>query len=193
MLSSISAFSAAESRAVPPPPPPNSDEDQGETRGCGPRLGLFGRHRGGPFDAGALRLVVLGLIAESPRHGYEIIKALRTRFQGSYAPSPGAIYPMLHMLAGAGLVSSTSWGLKRRFAITDAGKAYLEEHRAELDALNAQLEEAAAPMEQSSIGEAIRELRAALFAKMRKGGLSPEQAEALRAALRRAREDIDRI
>ena len=145
------------------------------------------------FDAGALRLVVLGLIAESPRHGYEIIKALSTRFQGSYAPSPGAIYPMLHMLAAAGLVSSSSWGPKRRFAITDAGKAYLEEHRAELDALNAQLEEAAAPMEQSFLGEAIGELRAALFAKMRKGGLTPEQAEALRAALKRAREEIERI
>lgn len=188
---------------MPPARPPISDDEPGESRGCGPRLGLFGRHRGGPFgvrrassrlfDAGALRLVVLGLIAESPRHGYEIIKALRTRFQGSYAPSPGAIYPMLHMLAAAGLVSSTSWGPKRRFAITDAGTAYLAEHRAELEALNAQLEEAAAPMEQSSIGEAIQELRAALFAKMRKGGLTPEQAEALRAALRHAREDIERI
>jgi hypothetical protein len=97
------------------------------------------------------------------------------------------------MLAGAGLVASTSWGPKRRFAITDAGKVYLEEHGAELRALNAQLEEAAAPMEQSSIGEAILELRASLFAKMRKGGLTPDQAEALRAALARAREEIERI
>src|SRR3990170_1702763 len=72
----------------------------GGRRGMG---GPFGRHRGGPFggrgprmfDPGALRLVVLGLIAEEPRHGYDIIKALEAKFQGSYSPSPGAIYPML--------------------------------------------------------------------------------------------------
>src|SRR5690606_14355271 len=66
--------------------------------------GPFGRNRGGPFggrrgprmfDSGALRLVVLGLIAEEPRHGYDIIKALEAKFQGAYSPSPGAIYPML--------------------------------------------------------------------------------------------------
>ena len=84
----------------------------------GPGGGLFGRHRHGPFggrrrgarmfDSGALRLVVLGLIAQEPRHGYDIIQAMSARFQGSYSPSPGAIYPMLRMLAEAGLIASTS-------------------------------------------------------------------------------------
>ena len=58
------------------------------------------------FDPGALRLVVLGLIAEEPRHGYDIIKALEAKFQGAYSPSPGAIYPMLQMLEEADLVVS---------------------------------------------------------------------------------------
>ena len=59
------------------------------------------------FDSGALRLLVLGLIAEEPRHGYDIIRDLRARFQGSYSPSPGSIYPILQQLAEAGLVDSS--------------------------------------------------------------------------------------
>ena len=109
----------------------------GEKHGGGGRHGRgrggpFGRHRGGPFrgrgprmfDSGALRLVVLGLIAEEPRHGYDIIKALETKFQGTYSPSPGAIYPMLQMLEEADLVVSQAEGNKRLFSITDAGRAY---------------------------------------------------------------------
>jgi len=172
--------------------------------GCGPRAaGLFGRHRGGPFgsratgarmfDSGALRLVVLGMIGEEPRHGYEIIKGLRARFHGAYSPSPGSIYPMLHMLEGAGLVASTSWGPKRRFAILDAGKAYLDEHKAELDAINAQLEQASEPMERMSLGEAVRALRSALFTKIREGALGPEGTEKLRDILVKARQDIERL
>ena len=99
------------------------------------RGGPFGRHRGGPFggrgprmfDPGALRLVVLGLIAEEPRSGYDIIKALEAKFQGAYSPSPGAIYPMLQMLEEADLVASQAEGNKRLFSITEQGRAYLAE------------------------------------------------------------------
>ena len=88
-----------------------SSEGGGRQGGRYGRGGPFGRHRGGPFggrgnrmfDPGALRLVVLGLIAEEPRHGYDIIKALEANFQGAYSPSPGAIYPMLQMMEEADL------------------------------------------------------------------------------------------
>jgi len=171
---------------------------------CGPPAfrGLFGRHRGGPFarwrgarmfDSGALRLVVLGLIAEEPRHGYDIIRGLKARFQGSYSPSPGSIYPILQMLAEAGLVSSSAYGPRRLFAITEAGKAYLAEQRAELDGINAQLDEAAAPIGETAIGEAIHDFRSALFAKMRKGALNAEQAGRLRGVLERARREIEEL
>ena len=175
------------------------------TRECGPRAafrGLFGRHRGGPFarwrgsrvfDSGALRLVVLGLIAEEPRHGYHIIRGLKARFQGAYAPSPGSIYPILQQLAEAGLVGSSAHGARRRFAITEAGKAYLAEQRVELEAINAQLDEAAAPIGESAIGEAIRDFRSALFAKMRRGALNAEQAGRLRDVLERARREIEEL
>jgi DNA-binding PadR family transcriptional regulator len=182
------------------PPSCSSSAADAADKSCGPKFGLFGR--GGPFarargsrmfDSGALRLVVLGLIAKAPRHGYEIIKALRQRFQGSYAPSPGAIYPILQTLLEAGLVSSQSFGPRRSFSITDAGRAYLDEQRAELDEINAQLDLAAAPIGESALGEAIVQFRAALFEKMRKGGLSAGQAERLREVLKKAREEVERI
>ncbi len=184
------------------PGPPGDETTDGE---CGPRAafrGLFGRHRGGPFarwrgsrmfDSGALRLVVLGLVAEEPRHGYDIIRGLKARFQGSYSPSPGSIYPILQKLGEAGLVSSSSHGPRRRFAITEAGKAYLAGERAELDAINAQLDQAAAPIGESAIGEAIQDLRSALFVKMRKGALNAEQAGRLRDVLERARREIEEL
>jgi DNA-binding PadR family transcriptional regulator len=182
----------------PPFPPPPPEE-------CGPRAafrGLFGRHRGGPFarwrgsrlfDSGALRLVVLGLIAEEPRHGYDIIRGLKARFQGTYSPSPGSIYPILQQLTEAGLVSPSSHGPRRRFSITEAGRTYLVEQRAELDAINAQLDEAAAPIGEQAIGEAIQAFRGALFAKMRQGALSAEQAGKLRDVLERARREIEEL
>ena len=113
-----------------------SHEGGGRFGGRG-RGGPFGRHRDGPFggrgprmfDPGALRLVVLGLIAEEPRHGYDVIKALEARFQGAYSPSAGAIYPMLQMMEEADLVTSTTTGNKRLYTITDQGLAYLEESR----------------------------------------------------------------
>jgi DNA-binding PadR family transcriptional regulator len=182
---------------------PGSGEDDDEEAGFGgPFGGFFGRHRGGPFarrrgrrvfDSGALRLVVLGLIGEEPRHGYDIIKDLKQRFQGAYAPSPGAIYPMLQLLEDAGLVTSESRGIKRLYTITRAGRAYLEESREELDRIRAQIDEAAAPIGEVAIGEAIRDFRAALYARMRRGTLDEEQARKLRDILTEARAKIEKL
>jgi DNA-binding PadR family transcriptional regulator len=165
------------------------------------RGGPFGRHRGGPFggrgprmfDPGALRLVVLGLIAEEPRHGYDIIKALEARFQGAYSPSPGAIYPMLQMLEEADLVSSTMNGNKRLFAITEEGRVWLDENRAELDKINAQLDEASEEISGVALGEEMRALRRAVHGKLRSGALTAEMAEKARDILRKAREDFDAL
>lgn len=145
------------------------------------------------FDAGALRLVVLGLIAEQSRHGYDIIRALTDRFQGAYSPSPGSIYPMLQMLEDAGLVTAREEGGKRLYAITEAGLSFLEENAAQLAKINAQLEEASGPIGKSSLGEAIGAFRETLFRRMRGGSLSPEQADRLRDILAQAREEIDKL
>jgi len=178
------------------------DEDgrgPGGRRGGGFGGGPFGRHRGGPFggrgrrvfDGGALRLVVLGLIAEEPRHGYDIIKALETRFQGSYSPSPGAIYPMLQMLEEADLVLSEANGNKRRYSITEAGTAYLADHAEELARINAQIDGVSAESGHAALGEEARDLAKAVFMRVRKGELTPEQTTRLREILRQARKDVD--
>lgn len=180
----------------------NGDDKDEEGGWDGPFGGFFGRHRGGPFarrrgrrvfDSGALRLVVLGLIGEAPRHGYDIIKGLKATFQGAYSPSPGAIYPMLQLLEEAGLVTSESRGLKRLYTITAGGRAYLEESRAELDRIRAQIDEAAAPIGEVAIGEAIRDFRSALYAKVRRGMLDEAQARRLRDILTEARDKIEKL
>jgi DNA-binding PadR family transcriptional regulator len=100
---------------------------------------------------------------------------------------------LTRMLADAGLVSSSSHGPRRLFTITEAGKAYLAGQQAELDAINAQLVEAAAPIEGKGIGDAIHDFRGALFAKMRKGALNADQAGKLRDLLERARREIEEL
>ena len=97
------------------------------------------------------------------------------------------------MLADAGLVSSSSHGPRRRFAITEAGKAWLAGQRAELDAINAQLDEAAAPIGETGDRRSDPDFRGALFAKMRKGALNAEQAGKLRDVLERARREIEEL
>lgn len=168
-------------------------------RGPGGRGGPFGRHHGGPFggrgprrfDPGALRLVVLGLIAEEPRHGYDIIKALEAMFEGTYSPSPGAIYPMLQMLEEADLVASEADGNKRLYKITEAGNSYLAENAAELDAIKAQIRHVSGRMGGAAIGEEIRELGWMLRSKLRGGEWSREQVEKVRDILKKAKRDIE--
>lgn len=165
----------------------------------GGRGGPFGRHRGGPFggrggrmfDAGALRLVVLGLIAEEPRHGYDVIKALEARFHGAYSPSPGAIYPMLQMMEEADLVASDVSGNKRRYSITEQGRAYLAEHADELAKINAQIDEASTDASGAALSDEVRALTMTLFSRLRGGSLTSDQADKAREILKRARKDLE--
>ena len=96
-----------------------------------------GRWRGGRmFEQGDLRYVVLRLLEEKPRHGYEIIKALEEKFGGAYAPSPGAVYPTLQLLEDLGYarMASDQEG-KKVYEITDAGRAHLAENQATVDSI----------------------------------------------------------
>ena len=84
---------------------------------------------------GDLRLIALALIAEQPRHGYEIIKVLEEKTEGWYSPSPGIVYPTLTYLEEAGYVTAQAEGAKKLYAITDEGKAHLDANRAFVDAV----------------------------------------------------------
>jgi len=78
---------------------------------------------------GDLRLIALALIAEQPRHGYEIIKVLEEKTAGWYSPSPGIVYPTLTFLEEAGYVTAQTEGAKKLYTITDEGRAYLDQNR----------------------------------------------------------------
>jgi DNA-binding PadR family transcriptional regulator len=81
------------------------------------------------FADGDLRLVVLVLLAEGPRHGYDIIKAIEEKSSGIYVPSPGVVYPTLTYLEEVGYATASADGNKKVYAITDSGRAHLEENR----------------------------------------------------------------
>lgn len=164
--------------------------------------GPFGGHRGGPFgggrgrrmfDGGALRLVVLGLISEEARHGYDIIKALEAKFQGAYSPSPGAIYPMLQMLEEADLVVSQADGNKRLYSITEQGRAFLSEHADELARINGQIDEASTDASGAALAQEAKGLAWSVFKRMREGSLTAEQAQKALEILRRTREELGKL
>jgi DNA-binding PadR family transcriptional regulator len=105
---------------------------------------------------GDLRLIALALIAEQPRHGYEIIKVLEDQTEGWYSPSPGIVYPTLTYLEEAGYVVAQADGAKKLYTITDAGRTHLQANRDFVDAVLARLKAAGerfAAMQRRADGE----------------------------------------
>lgn len=114
--------------------------------------------RGRMFAGGELRLLLLRLIADEPRHGYELIKAIEEITGGNYAPSPGTLYPTLSLLADEGVIaeSADGDGTRKAFAVTDTGKAELAERADEADALLRRLSELAQEDERRHSPELLR-------------------------------------
>lgn len=115
--------------------------------GGGGRGGGRGRGGGDMFRIGRmlaqgdLKLLALSLIAEQPRHGYEIIKVIEEKTAGWYSPSPGVVYPTLTFLEEAGYVIAEMEGAKKRYAITEDGRAYLSQNRDIADTIVGRLSE----------------------------------------------------
>jgi DNA-binding PadR family transcriptional regulator len=82
--------------------------------------------------SGDLQLVILALLKDKPRHGYEIIKALEDHSQGLYTPSPGMVYPALTYLEEMGFAVSETEGTKKLYRVTDLGGEHFNKHRAEI-------------------------------------------------------------
>ncbi|MEG1052695.1 MAG: PadR family transcriptional regulator, partial [Janthinobacterium sp.] len=137
------------------------------------------------FDAGTLRYLVLQLIADKPRHGYDIIKAIGQRAGGAYAPSPGAIYPLMHGLVGHGYVAVSLDGNKKLHSITPEGLAFLAANRAYVDAIAARIGAPAGA--DDDLRHLMHELKAAVLARGRAGDADAVRLDAMRAILRQAR------
>lgn len=165
-------------------------EGGGEFSGRG---GWFGGRGGRVFGHGDLRLVILALIAEKPRHGYELIRAIEDKFGGAYAPSPGAVYPTLTMLEEQDHIrGEASSGTKKLYAITPEGEAFLEQNRDAVDGVMARMDLAASAFASQSTPDMVREafhtLKHALH--MRRGPWTQGEAERVRTIIEKAARDI---
>ena len=161
------------------------------------RNGDSGRSGLGRFFAhGDLRLVILHLIVEKPRHGYEIIKEIEDQVGGTYSPSPGVVYPTLTLLEELGHATvSHGDGGKKLYAITAEGRAYLDAYRPAVEALLARMHEAGrvhggGPAPQ--ILRAMENLKLALRLRLSRGPLSNEQINAVTAAIDGAAVSVER-
>jgi DNA-binding PadR family transcriptional regulator len=164
--------------------------------------GARGKSRGGPFgggrmfDQGHLKFVILRLLDEKPRHGYEIIKEIEDKFGGMYSPSPGTVYPTLTLLEDMGYARARpEEDGKKIYEITDAGRAHLAENRPLIDDIFSRIAEFA----NSIFGEPMMEVHRgfknvgrAIYAS--KGSpRSAEQIRKIREILDRAATDIDAV
>ncbi|MFZ8756200.1 PadR family transcriptional regulator [Microbacterium sp. HMH0099] len=122
------------------------------------------------FSHGDLRLYILNLLDEAPRHGYDLMQALTDRTGGTYSPSAGTIYPRLAKLEEEGLVTKTVDGRKTVYAITDAGREEVRSREGDLEGIQAGLADSVRLIAQEvrgSVKDAMRSLRADLAAASR--------------------------
>ncbi|WP_419895896.1 PadR family transcriptional regulator [Roseomonas sp. USHLN139] len=155
-----------------------------------------GRRGGRMFDHGELRLLALAMLAEAPRHGYELIKAIEERMGGSYSPSPGVIYPLLAWLEDMGFANvEAEAGPRKRYALTPEGQEFLAGNRAAAEALFARIG-GATPRGREGVPDpvirAMENLKLALRLKLRAGPVEPAVAESIAAALDAAAQAIEK-
>lgn len=159
--------------------------------------GRRGRRARRMFESGELRLVLLKLIADEPRHGYDLIRAIEELTGGEYAPSPGVVYPTLTLLQDMALIEEAPVeGARKPFQVTDEGRKHLEERSEEVDALFERLMELK-PREDSmagpAIGRAVKNLMTALRHRIGREGLGDELLHEIAAILDEAAQRIERV
>jgi DNA-binding PadR family transcriptional regulator len=171
-------------------------------------MGWFGGGRrggrgGGPFrggrmfEQGDLRYVILQLLEEKPRHGYEIIKALEERFGGMYTPSAGTVYPTLTLLEDMGYARVTvEEGGKKVYSITDEGKAYLAQNKSAVDDIFERITELGSTFLSDAVMEvnrAIKEVAQATYRGAPRIFRDKESLAKIRETLQRAAREIEEI
>lgn len=163
--------------------------------GRGFRGGGRGRRR--MFEGGELRLVLLKLIADEPRHGYDLIRAIEEMTGGDYAPSPGVVYPTLTLLEDMGLVEEQPGeGSRKLFAATKDGRAHLEEKAEEVDELIERLAEHGERRERADrqpIRRAVANLMTAMWHQLAERDADEERVRKIADILDEAAKKIERL
>lgn len=171
----------------------------GRGRGLGEGLG-GGRHgarsgRRRAFEQGDLRFVILKLIADQPRHGYDVIKAIEETFGGTYSPSPGVVYPTLTLLEDQGFATVTPEGAKKLYAVTPDGLAFLDANKATVDALFTRMDEARRTFGRGlapEIRRAMQNFRTAFQLRLERGPLTTDEVAAIARAIDEAAAAVER-
>ncbi|MFF8266147.1 helix-turn-helix transcriptional regulator [Streptomyces sp. NPDC016562] len=148
------------------------------------------------FAHGRLRLYLLKLLDEAPRHGYEVIRLLEERFQGLYAPSAGTVYPRLAKLEAEGLVTYATEGGRKVYSITEAGRAELADRGGELADLELEIRDSVTELAaeirsdvRGAAGDLRREMRAAAAASASSTRVEDESWKAAKEELRKAKQE----
>ncbi|XAH25763.1 PadR family transcriptional regulator [Xylophilus sp. GW821-FHT01B05] len=162
-----------------------------------PAAGRGGRGGGRVFGHGGLRLVLLQLIADKPRHGYELIKAIEERLGGRYSPSPGVVYPTLTLLEELGYASvdTSEGGTRKRYTVTAAGTEHLAAQRTETDALLARMDatDTVHGLRPPPVVRAVQNLKLAMHMRLSRTPLTEEQVHAIAAVLDDAAQRLEKI
>lgn len=149
------------------------------------------------FDASELQLVLLKLLSEQPRHGYDLIRAIEELTGGAYSPSPGVVYPTLTMLSEMGHTrEDQSEGSRKTYAVTPDGQAFLDARKTEVAALMARLAEMAserARFDNAPVRRAMMNLRAVLMHRLGEEAVKPETLHAVTAIIDEAAQRIERL
>lgn len=154
----------------------------------------FGPPSGRRFGRGDLKYVILDLLQDGPRHGYDIIRALEDRFHGFYTPSAGSVYPTLQLLEDQDLVSSEQRDGKKVYTITDAGRAFLKENAETVEDVHARAGFPHVTPELRGLMDEVRQAGETLFRYARRGALDDqEKLRRLRDVIVRARQEIEAI
>lgn len=149
------------------------------------------------FDGSELRLVLLKLIADQPRHGYDLIREIEELTGGVYAPSPGVVYPTVTLLDDMGLIEEQkAEGAKKQFAVTEAGTAHLAERAEEVAALFARLAELGEERQRTdsaSVRRAMGNLRLVLMHRFSRGDVDTATLHQIVALIDETAQKIERL
>jgi len=143
------------------------------------------------FEHGDLKLLILHLIAEKPRHGYELIKAIEDLAGGAYAPSPGIIYPTLTLLEELGHITATTEGPRKSYTIAEPGQATLTEGQETITAILTRITGAKPRDAAPPILRAMENLKTALRLKLSTPDQPLEITKKIAAALDHAAREIE--
>jgi DNA-binding PadR family transcriptional regulator len=161
-----------------------------------------GRGAAGPrVDRGDVKLLILSVLRDGPKHGYEIMRAIEQRTGSTYTPSPGTVYPTLQMLEDLGHVQALEGGERKVYALTEAGRAYLDEHRSDEAEAWTQFDRhpwqgvfpGFGSEEQRQLRDELFELGRALFAGGRIFRADAARLKRIRDVLRSTRQQVDAV